>query len=76
MKDGPMQAMEESLESIFGTMAILAISIAVVLAIVGIVLFEICWVVRLWTDLSKHWHRSPNRVPLERRESQEAGLNK
>lgn len=71
-----MQAMEKYFESIFGTMAILAISIAVILAIVVLVLIEIRWVMRLWADLSKHWRRSLDRVPQERRESQESGIRK
>ena len=71
-----MQTIDEFLESIFGTMAILAISIAVVLAIVVLVLIEISWIVRLWTNLSKHWNRTLSRVAQESGESKDLEINK
>ena len=53
-----MEATQEALQSIFGTVAIFTISIAVVLAIIAIVLIEICWVLRLCKELNRRWKGS------------------
>jgi hypothetical protein len=50
-----MEAIQEDLQSIFGTVAIFVISIAVVLAIIAVVLLEICWVLRLCSELHRRW---------------------
>ena len=60
-----MEATQEALQSIFGTVAIFAISIAVVLAIIAVVLIEICWVLRLCTEVNRRWKVSIHHVGEE-----------
>jgi hypothetical protein len=53
---------QDTFETIFGTMAIFAASIAVVLAIVALVLIEACWIIKLWGELSRRWKGSLHQI--------------
>ena len=57
-----MGAIEDILQSVFGTVIIFAISIAVILAIVAFVLLEACWVLRLFAELDRRFRTSPRRT--------------
>ena len=57
-----MEAIQEDFQSIFGTVAIFVISIAVVLAIIAVVLLEVCWVLGLCAEVNRRWKASLRQV--------------
>jgi hypothetical protein len=60
-----METVQQDFQSLFGTVAIFFISIAIVLALVGFVLVEMCWVLKLYAEFNRRWKRSLQRMAEE-----------